>query len=134
MPVVTRSMMNNSVAIVSKVQKEEIKKTKKLTSVNINNENINIKPIVTFITKEEYEKAGFIDADDGGYINNKLIAACIPAINNSKEDFILFDKYVDKDYVKSKDEIYVVAPIGYYWRLRKCICAGWMYDLDKLDV
>lgn len=88
---------------------------------------------ITFMTKEEYNKAGYLNGPHGGYIGMRLIAACFPYIYNCNEvDDISFEKYTNIDYLRDNNQDYVIAPYGYYWALTKVHYAGWIYDLRKI--
>ena len=127
MPVQTRSMTKSAISLP--VEKKRNVKSKPNTQKESPPKVSQPKLRVTFMTQEEYNEAGYIDSKNGGSIDWRLVAAYIPAIKNSLEDDILLEKYTD-EYVKDKP--YVVAPDGYYWRLRKVPYAGWFYDLEKI--
>lgn len=121
MPVQTRSMTKSAISLPVE-KKRNVKSKPNAPKVSPP------KLRVTFMTQEEYNEAGYINSRDGGRIDSRLVAACIPAIKNSVEDDIVFEKYTDEYVI---DKPYVVAPDGYYWRLRKVPYAGWFYDLEK---
>ena len=127
MPVQTRSMTK---AVMSLSVKKERNVKSKPKAPKVSPPKVSLPKLrVTFMTQEEYNEAGYINSRDGGRIDSRLVAACIPAIKNSLEDDIVFEKYTD-EYVKDKP--YVVAPDGYYWRLLKVPYAGYFYDLEKI--
>ena len=125
MPVQTRSMTKSAISLPVEKKRNVKSNAPKVSPPKVSPP----KPRVTFMTQEEYNEAGYINSRDGGRINSRLVAACIPAIKNSLEDDIVFEKYTDEYF---KDKPYVVAPDGYYWRLVKVPYAGYFYDLEKI--
>ena len=135
MPVTTRSQ--------SKTKSETKSKTKTKTETNKHKTEPKKpfvifnppQPRVTFMTKEEYDKAGYTDSIEGGYIDWRLIAACIPTIINcgvKDVDGIALGRYIDPNCVIPEDKIYAIAPEGYYWEQHKIPYADYVYYLDKI--
>lgn len=126
MPVITRSQTNSN------------KQTYSNNNVQLQPENINMslpkpKPQVTFLTQEEFNASNYKKSRIGGYIKGLLKAVSLTAIKDDPEDWIKYEIYIPKDYIKSDKHIYVVAPHGYYWKYRHAAYAGYYYDLDKIS-
>ena len=131
MTVQTRSMTNSSVNKNNSSKKIKVPKKEK-TFRFVTNETPKPKPIL--ITQAEFDKIkdGYILHTFGGYTKLKedgekfLVAACIPAINSSVDDYISV-------YREDKEKIYAVAPNEYYWGLKSVYSAGYQYVLMRFD-
>lgn len=140
MPVVTRSQTNSkictrsSVRNVVELQPKKRNVVRKRSVVSRPERPQSPEPQVTFLTQEEFDASNYDKRHNNGYVNGLLTAINILEVNKiDPEDWIKYECYTPKNYVRPDNYIYVVAPDGYYWELRHAIFAGHYYDLDKIS-
>lgn len=125
---VTSMETNNPVSICSVSNCFQLERPKNYTYPKL--ANVAYPEMISYITQEQYDSAGFDKSAYGGYKNGYFIAACIPKIKNSEEDDIYIYS-LDPDYIKGKT-IYAVAGKGYFWDLKKIYSVGYYWYLKKI--